>query len=307
MLRTETDVETPPAADATIRAPEREGRERLIGIGLVVLSALAFGFVDGFSKMLAETQPVIQIVWTRYALGLPLLILTTQPSRLPVVFRTKRPGLQILRGLTPLTISAMMVLGVHYLPLADATVILFAAPFLVVTLSAPVLKERVGVASWVAVIVGFAAVLLVARPGFSELSHYAIFPLIAAVFAAAMQLLTRFVVASGERSETTLAWTLLTGAVATTPLAIAFWTPPDSTAWLLMIALGVTFGAAQLLMIRGFQHAPASLLAPLSYAQIISAVIFGLAVLGEVPDIWTLLGVVTIIGSGLYVVRRRNG
>lgn len=306
MLRDSPD-DAAPQSGTTPRGVDAGSRERLIGIGLVVLSALSFGFVDGFSKMLADTHSVAQIVWTRYALGLPLLVLTTRPSQLPVLFRTGRPLLQILRGLTPLTISAMMTLGVRYLPLADATVILFASPFLVVALAAPLLGERVGAASWIAVAVGFAAVLVVARPGFSELSHYAVFPLIAAVFAAAMQLLTRYVVASGERSETTLAWTLLTGAVATTPFAVAFWVPPDGGDWLLMVALGVTFGIAQLLMIRGFRHAPASLLAPLNYAQIISAVIFGLVVLGEVPDIWTLAGIVTIVGSGVYVVRRRNG
>jgi drug/metabolite transporter (DMT)-like permease len=213
----------------------------------------------------------------------------------------------MLRGVTPLTISATMVLGVRYLPLADATVILFASPFLVVALCVPVLGERVGASSWIAVAIGFAAVLLVARPGFSELSRYAVFPGIAAVFAAAMQLLTRYVVAAGERADTTLAWTLLTGALASTPFAIAFWQPLDASGWLLMLAVGVTFGVAQLLMIRGYARAPASLLAPLGYAQIISAVVFGMVVLGETPDVWTLLGIVLLIGSGIYVVRRRNG
>ena len=72
-----------------------------------------------------------------------------------------------------------------------------------------------------------------------------------------------------------------------------------------MLALGTTFGIAQLMMIRGFAHAPAALLAPLSYVQIVSATIFSVAVFHEVPDAWTLLGIVMIIGSGIYVVRRR--
>jgi drug/metabolite transporter (DMT)-like permease len=283
-----------------------EARERLIGIGLVVVSALFFGCVDGFSKMLADTQSVAQIVWTRYALALPLLILATRPSGLRALFRTRRPGLQILRGLTPLMISAGMVLGVRYLPLADTTVIFFAAPFLVVALGSPLLGERVGASNWIAVAIGFAAVLVVARPGFRELSHFAVFPLIAAFFAAMLQLITRYLAASGERPATTLAWTLLSGAIAMTPLTIALWEPPDAEAWLLMLALGATFGIAQLLMIRGLAHAPASLLAPLNYAQIISAVLFGLIVFGEFPDLWTLLGIFMLIGSGVYVVRRRR-
>jgi drug/metabolite transporter (DMT)-like permease len=285
---------------------QREGRERLIGIILVILSATIFACVDGFSKMLAETNGVAQIVWARYALALPILLATTPPTQLPVLFRTRRPGLQVLRGLAPIFVSVGMVLGVRYLPLAEATVILFAAPFLVAALSVPLLGERVHTSSWIAVAVGFTAVLIVARPGFSALSVYALFPLLGAVFYAALQLITRQVAAAGERAETTLAWTLLTGIVVSSPFAIYFWVPLDISGWILMFAVGFAFGVAQLTMIRGFAHAPAALLAPLSYVQIVSATIFSVVVFHDVPDAWTLLGIVMIIGSGIYVVRRRT-
>ena len=163
--------------------------------------------------------------------------------------------MQILRGLAPLVISACMVFGVHYLPLAEATVILFAAPFLVAALSAPLLGERVHASNWIAVAIGFAAVLVVARPGFSELSLFALFPALGAFFYAALQLLTRRMAAAGERAETTLAWTLLTGIAVSSPFAIYFWEPLDLRGWALMVAVGTTFGFAQLMMIRGFAHA----------------------------------------------------
>ena len=282
-----------------------QARERLIGIVLVIASASIFACVDGFSKMLAETNSVAQIVWTRYALALPILLATTRPSQLPILFQTRRPGLQILRGLAPLAVSVGMVFGVRYLPLAEATVILFAAPFLVAAFSVPLLGERVHASSWIAVAVGFTAVLVVARPGVSELSLFALFPLVGAVFYAALQLITRRLAAAGERAETTLAWTLLTGIVVSSPFALYFWEPLDLEGWALMLAIGTSFGIAQLMMIRGFAHAPAALLAPLSYVQIVSATIFSVAVFHEVPDAWTLLGIVMIIGSGIYVVRRR--
>lgn len=282
-----------------------QARERLIGIVLVIASASIFACVDGFSKMLAETNSVAQIVWTRYALALPILLATTRPALYPTLFRTQRPGLQILRGLAPLVVSASMVFGVHYLPLAEATVILFAAPFLVAALSVPLLGEQVHASNWIAVAIGFAAVLVVARPGLSELSLFALFPALGAFFYAALQLLTRRMAAAGERAETTLAWTLLTGIVVSSPFAVYFWEPLDLRGWALMVAVGTTFCFAQLMMIRGFAHAPAALLAPLSYVQIVSATIFSVAVFHEVPDAWTLLGIVMIIGSGIYVVRRR--
>lgn len=290
-----------------MQAPgQREARERLWGIALVVLSASFFGAVDGISKLLADTNSVGQIVWARYALALPILVVATGPAKLPTLFRTRQPRLQILRGLTPLVISVTMVLGVRYLPLAEATVILFAAPFIVVALSVPFLGEKVHASHWIAVAIGFAAVLIVARPGFSGLSHFAVFPLVAAVFYAVLQLITRRIAATREHPETTLAWTLLTGIVVSSPAAIYFWEPLDGRGWALMLALGSVFGVAQLLMIRGFAHAPAALLTPLSYVQIISAVIFSMAVFGQVPDLWTLLGIVMIVGSGLYVVRQRR-
>ena len=282
-----------------------ERRDMLRGILLLVISASMFGVVDGLSKMLAETQSVGQIVWARYALALPVLIASTRPANWPDLFRTLRPGLQITRGLTPLVISVVMVLGVHYLPLADATVLLFAGPFIVVALSAPLLGERIHLSSWIGVMLGFFAVVIVARPGFSALSHYAIFPLIGAVFYAILQLITRGLGAAGEKAGTTLAWTLLVGVIISTPYAWASWLPLDGRGWLLMIALGVVFGVSQLMMIRAFTFAPAGVLQPFNYVQLISAVIFGILVFGDVPDRWTLLGVVTIIAAGIYVVRRR--
>jgi len=287
-------------------ADRSQARERLIGIALVVLSACCFGGVDAISKLLAETNSVGQIVWARYALALPILIAATGPSKLSTLFRTHRPRLQIGRGLTPLVISVSMVLGVRYLPLAEATVILFAAPFLVVALSVPFLGEKVRASNWIAVAIGFAAVLVVARPGLSELSQFAIFPLVGAIFYAMMQLVTRKIAATGERAETTLAWTLLTGIVVSTPAAIYFWQPLDPRGWALMLSLGTVFGVAQLMMIRGFAHAPAALLTPLSYVQIVSAVVLSMVVFHQFPDAWTLLGILMIVGSGLYVVRQRK-
>jgi drug/metabolite transporter (DMT)-like permease len=297
--RAETAMQAPAAAPGL-------ARERLLGIGLVVFSACCFGVVDGFSKLLADTASVAQIVWARYALALPLLVLTTTPEGLPALFRTRRAKLQIIRGLTPIAISVSMVLAVRHLPLSEATVILFAAPFLVVLLAVPVLGERVTRSRLIAVLVGFAAVLVVARPGFSELSHHAVFPLVGALFYAALQLITRRVAAAGEPAATTLAWTLLTGIVLVTPFVLWTWQPLGVHGWMLMIGLGLTFGIAQLTMIQGFAHAPAALLAPLAYMQIASAVLFSIVVFHEAPDAWTLLGIVMIAASGIYVVRQRT-
>jgi drug/metabolite transporter (DMT)-like permease len=281
-------------------------RGRLTGIALFVLSAATFGAVDGFSKLLVASVSAPQIVWTRYALGLPFLLVVAAVLRVRGLFHTRRPGLQVVRGLTPLVTSFAMVFAVAYLSLADATVILFASPLLIVAMSGPLLGERVSRPVWFAVAIGFLAVLVVARPGFSALTQYALFPLVGAISFAVLQILTRRLSASGERPLNTLAWTLVSGAIVSTPIAIAFWQPLGLREWLLMLGLGTTFGLAQLTMIAGLAWAPAALVAPLSYVQIIAAVIFGMLVFGEVPDLWTIIGILMIVASGLYVVSRRR-
>lgn len=271
---------------------------------LVILSAASFACVDGISKLLAETQPVAQIVWARYALALPPLFLMTGPGRWPSLYRTGQMRWQLLRGMTPLAISVSMVLGVHFLPLAEATVILFTSPFLVVALAGTMLGEPVRLVSWVGVVVGFVAVLVVTRPGFGHLSVYAFFPLIAAVFGALMQLLTRRLGAAGELADTTLAWTLTVGATAVTPVAFATWPETSLHAWVLLVSLGTVFGLGQFLMIRAFTLASAGVLAPISYIQIVAAVVFGAIVFGDLPDLWSFVGIAMIFFAGLLVVRR---
>src|ERR1043166_3774573 len=130
-------------------ADPQDRRAVLRGILLLIVSATLFGGVDGLSKVLADTQSVAQIVWTRYVLAIPVILASVPPTEWKNLLRTNLPGRQILRGLTPLTISVGMVLGVHYLPLADATVLLFAGPLIVVILSAPLLGEHVPLSRWI--------------------------------------------------------------------------------------------------------------------------------------------------------------
>lgn len=277
--------------------------DTLRGIVLVTLSATVFALVDGISKVLTDTQSVWQIVWARYAVALPLLILLTPAAERRALFRTTSPRHQIARGLMPIGVSVAMVLGVRYLPLAEATVILFSSPFLVVALAGPLLGERVHPASWIGVIVGFAAVLLVARPGLGHVSVYALFPLAGALFYTFYQIMTRGLANRGEAPRTTLVWTLAIGTAIVTPLALLTWAPVSPTAWALMAALGLVFGLAQYLMIQAFAHAPAGLLAPFAYVQIVAATVVGIVFFGTVPDAWTLLGVAMIIGAGVMLAR----
>lgn len=275
----------------------------LRGIVLITMSATVFAGVDGFSKVLADSQSVWQIVWARYAIALPLIILLTPAAQRRSLFATTNLRHQIARGLMPIGVGVAMVFAVRYLPLAEATVILFAAPFAVVALAGPLLGERVRPASWVGVIVGFAAVLLVARPGLGHVSIYALFPLAAAGFYTFYQIMTRGLANRGERPRTTLTWTLVTGTAISAPLALLTWQPVSLAAWGLMAALGLVYGLAQYLMIHAFALAPAGVLAPFAYTQIVAATGLGIVFFDTVPDGWTLLGVAMIVGAGALLAR----
>ena len=278
--------------------------DKLRGILLLIASVTCFGVVDGLSKILIESQSFGQVVLARYALALPILLLATHPGKWKNLFHTRLVALQIIRGIIHVIVGGAMILAVKYLPLADATVILFAGPFLVLALSGWMLGERVSLASWVAVAVGFLAVIAVARPGFSELSRYTVFPVIAAVFYAGFQLLTRRLGAAGEPPTTTLTWTLVIGIIVGLPLAVSNWVPQTLATWALCFCLGVVFGLAQLWLAQAFSLAPANLLTPFSYFQILSAVVFGFLVFHDIPDYWTLIGIALIVGAGLYAFGR---
>jgi drug/metabolite transporter (DMT)-like permease len=276
------------------------------GILLLIASVSCFGAVDGFSKMLVDTQSFGQIMLARYAPALAVLLLAVGPRQWKGLFATRRPTLQIIRGITPVCVGGLMVFAVRYLPLAEATVILFAGPFIVVALSGRMLGERVDASSWIGVAIGFVAVLIVARPGFDALSKYTVFPALAAVFYALLQLFSRRLGAVGESPSTTLAWTLLVGTLISLPLAAAEWHAPSLSGWIIFALLGASFGWGQHFLTKAFAVAPANVLTPFSYFQILSATIFGVIVFHNVPDVWTLTGIGLIIAAGAYVFGRAS-
>jgi drug/metabolite transporter (DMT)-like permease len=263
-----------------------------------------FGAVDGFSKILIDTQSFGQIMLARYAPALAVLLIAAGPQNWKGLFATHRPGLQLMRGITPVCVGGLMVFAVRYLPLAEATVILFAGPFLVVAMSGWMLGERVHSSSWIGVLIGFLAVLIVARPGIDALSKYTIFPALAAVFYALLQLLSRRLGAAGESPGTTLIWTLLVGTLVSLPLAILDWQTPSLFSWFVFLCLGASFGWGQHFLARAFSLAPANVLTPFSYFQILSATIFGVVVFQDIPDLWTMAGIALIIVAGAYVFGR---
>jgi drug/metabolite transporter (DMT)-like permease len=262
-----------------------------------------FALMDAMSKLLSDTQSVFQIVWARYAFAVPVILATTHRLGWRLLVRVASPRLQIGRGLMPVIASFAVVAGLALLPLAEVTALTFASPLVVVALSGPILGERTSVHDWLGVIAGFVGILIIVRPGAGAIAWAALFPLACAVCFALFQLTTRLVGRS-DAPAATLAWTILVGLVVTTPLLLLDWRPPSSIAWLLMASSGLCFGAAQLCLARAFREAPAAVLSPFTYTQIVPAVVLGFLLFDALPDWWAAVGTATVIGAGLYVLRR---
>ena len=273
-------------------------------IWLLVSGVTLFGIMDGLGKLLAGEYSVLQVVWARYAFALPVILASARPAAWPGLLRCESPALQAARGLLPLLASVTVILGLGLMPLADATAISFASPLLVVVLSVPLLGERVSVHSWVGVLCGFAGILLIVRPGAGTIAWAALFPLATALLFALYQVLTRLV-SRRDDPVVTLAWTVAVGLILTTPLLPTYWHRVSGADWPLLVLSGLLFGLGQFLLIRAFARAPAAVLAPFTYAQIVAAIVFGVVVFGDVPDLWTAAGTALVILAGVYVLRRQ--
>ncbi len=218
---------------------------------------------------------------------------------------TTRPWLQLGRSILLLTATAFFFTAVRHLSLAEAISINFVSPLLVTAFSIPLLGEHVGIRRWLSIVIGFVGVLIIVRPGFGVMHWAAILPLGTAVCYALYQTLTR-IAARTEDTQTSLFWTSAVGVIVTSAVVPFAWTAPTPFAWTLMIGTGLFFGCGHFLLIKGFEVAPASMLAPFIYTQLIWVTIIGYLAFGNFPDRFTLLGGLIVIASGLYVWHRET-
>jgi drug/metabolite transporter (DMT)-like permease len=278
---------------------------QLRAVALMIFAVSAFSVMDGIGKLLSADYDVVEIIWGRYAFALPVLVMVAGPRRWPGLLRGSRPGLQILRGLLPLAAGGFIVLALRTVPLADATAITFVAPLLVTALSIPLLGETVGWHRWSAVVIGFAGVVVIARPGAGAFQWAALLPLGTALLFALYQIATK-ILSAAVSPRATLIFTMLVGFAASTVMLPLAWQAPSAGAWALMALSGLCNGLGHYALIRSYEGAAASTLAPFVYAQIVGAAVFGYFVFADTPDAMTFLGAAIIAGSGLYIVQRER-
>lgn len=274
------------------------------GIFWMLVTMLLFVTLDAVAKILIETYPVAQVVWGRFTFHVLLLTLYLN-RRLPAVLRTGRLGLQLLRSVLLLSTTILFFAGLLYNQLATASAIMFVGPLVVTALSMPLLKEHVGPRRWAGVFVGFTGALVIIRPGTDMVELAALLPLGAAFTYALYQIATRLL-SHTDQGMTTLFYTALLGAAASTLVVPFFWITPDLEGWLLMAALGMLGGVGHFCMIRSLSLAPAATVVPFTYSSLIWATLYGFTLFGDLPDLWTVAGALIIAGSGLYIFHREQ-
>ena len=279
----------------------------LLGIAFFVSANFLTAAVNAVSKYLTDEMHGLQVAWGYFVAMAVFVIGYAAVRRMTpgAIMNTRRIGLQLLRaGLLVLTLWALFV-GLAFIPLGDATAIVFAAPLIVTALSGPLLGERVGLHRWSAVLVGLLGTFVVIRPG-SGIAHWAVLlPLASAVAFAFFQIATRKL-ASTENTFVTLFYTSAGAALLSSALVVFVWTPVDLRQAAILFGAGALGAAAHFCTIRAFAVAQASFLAPFNYVRLVWAIVLGYLIFHEVPAANVWIGSLIVVGSGLYVLMRER-
>lgn len=274
------------------------------GVAWMLLTTLFFLSLDAVAKHLVSSYPVIQVVWGRFLFHLILAAMILGP-RFGYFVRSANLPLQIVRSILLLATTVLFFFGVRLLPLAEASAIMFTSPILLSILAIPFLGEKVGPYRWAAIFVAFLGALVVVRPGTGVMGVGALFLLGCSFCNAFYQLITRKLRGTDE-ARTTLLYTALAGTVGASLAVPLVWTPIAAGDWPLFAALGVFGCLGHFTLIKAFQSAPATVVAPFSYASIIWAILYGFLFFGDLPDLWTLVGASIIAAGGLYILHREK-
>ena len=271
--------------------------------------------MDAIAKYMAafEAMSPGQVTFYRFffqlVCTLPLLLLGG------TALKTKRPWMNLLRGVLHGAASLLFFVAVKYMPLADVFAIYFVEPFMLACLSALFLGDKVGWRRWLAIIVGFGGAMIVIQPSFEIFGLKALLPVFCAFLYAVYLFMNR---AIGE-ADSPLAMQTMAGIGGTIFMTGALWigssagvndfVPSLPASWLglaLLLILGSISGYAHMLVVRAFRLAPISLLAPFQYFEIISATVLGYALFGDFPNVSKWIGIAIIVGSGLFIIWREQ-
>jgi len=270
------------------------------GIAYLLGALMLLPIMDGLAKALTARYPVLQVSWGRFFFALLALLpfargLTLRALLLPDQFK-----LQLARSMMQVAAVSLFFLTLSYLPLADSLALAFLYPMITIGLAALVLGEHVDARRWATVLVGFIGALVIIRPGLGVFQPASLFGLTTSFVFAAFIILTRRLAGTAPPAVI-LIWGTLVGALLTSVLVPTVWVTPSPADLGIMVAMGVVGAVGHLFMLKAYEFAKASVLAPLGYAEMVSAVAVGWIAFGDFPDGPTWIGIAIIVASGIYL------
>jgi drug/metabolite transporter (DMT)-like permease len=275
------------------------------GIGLGALAFALFTVMDSLIKWLSADYPVHQLVFSNSLFALvPVLVVSLRRGGVARL-RTRRLPLHVLRGLLGALGGLCGFYAYSQLPLADAYAIVFTTPLLITALSFPVLGEPVGWRRWSAVGVGFIGVLIMLQPGVAPIGLGALGALAGACLSALSILLVRKL-GTTESTASIALYSNLTVAPLIGLLLPFGGIVPSLLDFCLMAAAGLIGGIALMVLIAAYRSAPAALVAPFQYSQMMWAILIGFAIWGDIPEPAKLLGAALVAASGLFILYRET-
>jgi drug/metabolite transporter (DMT)-like permease len=280
-------------------------RNRLIGIGLVSLTYLLFALLDGSAKWLVGYMPVIMVVWLRFAIHALVAGAVLFPVKGLALVRTRHLRWHLLRALMFMAMTGINFWALQYLQLTVTSSIFFSVP-LIIALASTAFGERLDLGKWLAIIAGFAGVLVIVRPWGAEFHPAMLASVVNAILYSFFMMMTRRL-AAYDSPETIQYLPAVGAAIGFAPFAIAAWEWPSGwLEWTVACAMGVLGGLGHYLLALAHRYAPSSVIAPFLYQQVIYMALFGYLVFGDVPSGWVWLGAAIVISSGLYLFTRER-
>jgi len=267
---------------------------------------ICFSCLDATAKWVNRSVDPMVTVWARYVSAALLTFIVINPRTKPGALRTRRLPLQLIRSFLLFASTICNFFALQYLQLVETQSIIFATPLLVALLAGPLLGERIGWQRLTAIGIGFAGVLVITRPGLGTMHPAALLSLTGAVSYAFYNIVTRML-ASSDSSATTTLYSSVAGIALMTPLLPWIWTTPSSPlTWILLMTTGLYGALGHWFLVLAHARAPAAILAPFIYSQIIWMLAFGYILFGDWPDPWTFVGAGIVIASGLYLLYRER-
>ena len=271
----------------------------------MVVTTFMFSAMDGVSRFLAERNNVFTLVTMRYWFIAMIMIISCLfiKNSLTKILYTKQPYKQFTRGLILSLNNCLVVYTFTLLGLVETHAIIACYPLIVAGLSVPFLGEKFGWRRWTAIFVGFVGVIIILRPTTNIISEGSIFALIGAVMFAVYLILTRYV-SRQDSAITSFFWTGIGGTVTMSIISFFIWNniPEEDYLWLFIMCL--LSASSHFMMVKTLQVAEASVIQPFSYLQLVFGSIIGVTIFSESINSMIVIGVIVVIGSGLFTTWR---